>query len=115
MPVRRLPQHCLCDSRRCRHGAGNQQEREMTPFRFQRAATLNDAIAAAASGAKFLAGGTNLVDLMKGGVERPETLIDITRLDLTSMSISPTGTTVIEAGVRNRAVANHPIIRSRYP
>lgn len=70
---------------------------------------------AAEPGAKFLGGGTNLVDLMREGIERPDTLIDLTRLPLTGIEELPDGTTRIGALARNSDVAAHPVIRTRYP
>ena len=88
----------------------------MNPFNYQRAITPEEAIVAVASeGAAFLGGGTNLVDLMKGGIEHPTKLIDVTHLNLTKITMSASGTTLIEAGVRNSAIANHEIIRTHYP
>ena len=88
----------------------------MNPFNYQRVTTPEEAIIAIASkGAAFLGGGTNLVDLMKGGIESPAKLIDVTHLNLTKITMSASGTTLIEAGVRNSAVANHEIIRTYYP
>ena len=53
----------------------------MKPFTYSRAATVLDAIAAIAQPhSKFLGGGTNLIDLMKMGVETPDRLVDITRV-----------------------------------
>ncbi|MFF9037335.1 FAD binding domain-containing protein [Streptomyces sp. NPDC014892] len=66
-------------------------------------------------GAKFLGGGTNLVDLMREGIEAPETLIDITRLPLDGIEELPDGGLRIGALVRNSALAAHPVVRSRYP
>jgi xanthine dehydrogenase YagS FAD-binding subunit len=66
-------------------------------------------------GAKFLGGGTNLVDLMKDNVERPGTLIDVTRLDLTKIEDGPNGGVMIGALVRNSDLANHPRIVQNYP
>jgi xanthine dehydrogenase YagS FAD-binding subunit len=87
----------------------------MNPFNYQRATAPDDAIhAVSARGAKFLGGGTNLVDLMKYNVEHPTTLIDITRLDFTQVT-SDNGITTIGAGVRNSDLANHEIIRANYP
>ena len=54
----------------------------MRPFEFQRAASESEAIAAAAAGARYLAGGTTLVDLMREEVEAPEKIVDINRLPL---------------------------------
>jgi xanthine dehydrogenase YagS FAD-binding subunit len=88
----------------------------VNPFNYQRVASPQEAInAVAAEGAAFLGGGTNLVDLMKSGIEHPTKLIDITRLNLTKITMSATGATLIEAGARNSAIANHEIIRTHYP
>jgi xanthine dehydrogenase YagS FAD-binding subunit len=87
----------------------------MMPFNYQRATAPDEAVhAVSARGAKFLGGGTNLVDLMKYNVEHPTTLIDVTHLDFTQ--ITTTGsTTLIGAGVRNSDLANHETIRTSYP
>lgn len=88
----------------------------MNPFRYHRAHTPEDALlAVSVAGAKYLGGGTNLVDLMKGGVEQPAKLVDVTRLNLTAIRKSSDNSVFIEAGVRNSAVANHEIIRTNYP
>ena len=96
----------------------------MNPFSYQRATAPDAAIhAVTARGAKFLGGGTNLVDLMKYGVETPTTLIDITHLpfDQVTENLGPvSGNGVrrgptIGAGVRNSDLANHPVIRRDYP
>ncbi|WP_123023365.1 FAD binding domain-containing protein [Mycolicibacterium stellerae] len=87
----------------------------MKTFDFRHAASVEDAIDAAATGAKYLAGGTNLIDLMKSGVERPSALIDLRRLGLTSITSTDTGGVFVEAGVSNSALANHPLIRTQYP
>lgn len=89
----------------------------MNPFRYQRATAPDDAVHAIATirGAKFLAGGTNLIDLMKSDVEHPTTLIDISRLNLTQITSDATGATIIGASVRNSDLANHEIIRKQYP
>lgn len=87
----------------------------MNPFNYQRATAPEEAVhAVSVHGAKFLGGGTNLVDLMRYNVEHPTTLIDITRLDFNQ--IATTGnTTTIGAGVRNSDLANHETIRTNYP
>jgi xanthine dehydrogenase YagS FAD-binding subunit len=87
----------------------------VNPFNYQRATAPDEAVhAVAARGAKFLGGGTNLVDLMRYNVEHPTTLIDVTHLDFTQ--VTTTGnTTTIGAGVRNSDLANHEIIRTNYP
>jgi xanthine dehydrogenase YagS FAD-binding subunit len=87
----------------------------MNPFSYARAADAADAIArAAAPGARYLGGGTNLVDLMRETIERPSTLIDVTGL---SRAIEPTGDggLVIGAAARNTALAEHRLVRRRYP
>jgi xanthine dehydrogenase YagS FAD-binding subunit len=87
----------------------------MNPFHYQRATAPDQAVhAVAVRGSKFLGGGTNLVDLMKYGVEHPTTLIDVTRLDLTHITTHG-NTTTIGAGVRNSDLANHETIRASYP
>ncbi|MDX3242085.1 xanthine dehydrogenase family protein subunit M [Streptomyces sp. ME18-1-4] len=64
---------------------------------------------------KFLAGGTNLVDLMREGIEHPATLVDITRLPLTGIEELPDGTLRVGALVTNSRLAADPLIRTRYP
>ena len=66
-------------------------------------------------GAKFLGGGTNLVDLMRENVERPDVVVDVTRLPLTGIDELPGGGVRVGAGVRNSALAAHPLVRTRYP
>lgn len=88
----------------------------MQPFTYTRAADAEAAIAAAAMpGAKYLAGGTNLVDLMKGGVETPQALVDISRLALAGIEELPKGGVRVGALARNSDVADHPLIRRHYP
>jgi xanthine dehydrogenase YagS FAD-binding subunit len=88
----------------------------MNPFSYQRAAGPEQAVhAIRAKGAKFLGGGTNLVDLMKDNVERPTALIDITKLDLAKVEDAPGGGVMIGALVRNSDLANHPRIVREYP
>jgi xanthine dehydrogenase YagS FAD-binding subunit len=64
---------------------------------------------------KFLAGGTNLVDLMREGIEQPATVVDITRLPLAGIEQLPGGGIRIGALVSNSRLAADPVIRSRYP
>jgi xanthine dehydrogenase YagS FAD-binding subunit len=88
----------------------------MRTFTYQRAANIDDAInSAVTTGGKYLAGGTNLVDLMKDDVEKPSTLIDICKLDLKKIYATSNGGVMIEAGVSNSAIANHQLIRTHYP
>lgn len=87
----------------------------MTPFTITRAQTVSDAVRAAGTPeSKYLGGGTNLVDLMKMGVERPTHLIDVSRLPLNQISEHQGGVR-IGAMVRNSDAANHELIRRRYP
>ena len=72
------------------------------------------ALAAAPEGT-FLAGGTNLVDLMKLGVATPDTLVDISRLPLRDVSALPGGGLRIGAGVRNSDLAVHPDVLRLFP
>ena len=65
--------------------------------------------------AKFIAGGTNLIDLMKMDVERPTAIIDITRLPLKLVEGTPGGGLSIGALVRNTDLAYHPLVEQRYP
>jgi xanthine dehydrogenase YagS FAD-binding subunit len=88
----------------------------MKPFSYERATATEGAIHAGATrGAKFLAGGTNLVDLMKYGVEAPTTLIDINHLELRDVVAGPDGGVRIGALVRNSDLADHPFIKTQYP
>lgn len=88
----------------------------MQAFEYLCATSLDDALAAlSASGTKPLAGGTNLLDLMKGGVERPPRLVDINRLPLDRVSERQDGGVRIGALARNSDTADHPLIRQRYP
>jgi xanthine dehydrogenase YagS FAD-binding subunit len=90
----------------------------MNPFSYSRASDPQGAINGVAANpkAKFLGGGTNLVDLMKMGVEQPEQLVDINRLALTKVEELPdNGGVRIGALVRNSDLAEHQLITSRYP
>lgn len=70
-----------------------EEAREMRPFRYTRANDAANAVQTVIANAnsKFLAGGTNLLDLMKEDVERPDELVDITRLDLTQIRMISDG------------------------
>ncbi|WP_433704712.1 FAD binding domain-containing protein [Paraburkholderia sacchari] len=89
----------------------------MDAFSLQRADDIDAAIAAAQQpGAAFIGGGTNLLDLMKGGVAHPLKLIDITRIAaLGNIETLPDGGLRIGALVRNSDAANHALVRTRYP
>jgi xanthine dehydrogenase YagS FAD-binding subunit len=85
------------------------------PFRYERAQDAAGAVAAIADGAKFLGGGTNLVDLMRLGVETPHALVDVTRLPFDRIEALEDGGLSIGAGVRNSELAADPAVRTRYP
>jgi xanthine dehydrogenase YagS FAD-binding subunit len=88
----------------------------MVPFRFLTATDAQSAReSAAAAGARYLAGGTTLVDLMKLHVERPPVLVDINPLPLTQIEELPGGAIRVGALVRNSDMAHHALIRGRYP
>ncbi|RII09243.1 4-hydroxybenzoyl-CoA reductase subunit beta [Streptomyces sp. YIM 130001] len=89
----------------------------MKAFRYVRAHSVEEATAAhgGRAGARYLGGGTNLVDLMKLGVERPETLIDVSALPLDTVDELADGTIRVGATVRNSDLAAHPLVRDRYP
>jgi xanthine dehydrogenase YagS FAD-binding subunit len=89
----------------------------MHPFAFTRAVDVQDALrtASATPAAKFIAGGTNLVDLMKETVERPAHLIDITHLPLKSIDATASGGLRIGALVTNTTLANDERVLARYP
>ncbi|MGA0598358.1 FAD binding domain-containing protein [Enterovirga sp. CN4-39] len=89
----------------------------MISFEYSRASDVADAMRQIASGgtAKFIAGGTNLFDLMKMDVERPGKLIDVTRLPLQDVEGTAAGGFRIGALVRNTDLAYHPEVERRYP
>jgi xanthine dehydrogenase YagS FAD-binding subunit len=93
----------------------------MRPFKYSRATDANNAVTrlAANSNAKLLAGGTNLLDLMKEDVERPGELIDVTGINLSQIKTigngGNKGGVSIGALARNTDTANHPLIRQNYP
>ncbi|TDD38788.1 xanthine dehydrogenase family protein subunit M [Nonomuraea terrae] len=89
----------------------------MRPFAYVRPADVEAAVHAVATepGAKFLGGGTNLVDLMREGIERPDTVVDVTGLPLDTVDDLPDGGLRIGALVRNSALAADPRVRAHYP
>src|SRR5204862_3397091 len=115
LPLRRVSEH------RCRdQGSARQHRREnhMNPFVYTRAIDASEAVSslAAKPNTKFLGGGTNLIDLMKMGVETPAQLIDINRLPLAEVKELPGGKGFrIGALARNSDVAEHPLIQQHYP
>ena len=89
----------------------------MINFQYSRATDVADAIrqAGADPRAKFIAGGTNLLDLMKEDVSRPSRLIDISKLPLNRVQETAGGGVRIGALVPNSDLAYHPLIEQRYP
>lgn len=91
----------------------------MTPFRYVRAADVEAAVrhfgdAVAAADARYLGGGTNLVDLMRETIERPAVLVDVSGLS-DGIAETADGGLLIGAAVRNTALAEHRLVRLRYP
>lgn len=89
----------------------------MRSFSFKRAADPRDAVRlhGANGDTRFIAGGTNLLDLMKEGVDEPTALVDISRLSLSVVRAMPGGGVSIGALAKNTDTANHPLIRQNYP
>jgi xanthine dehydrogenase YagS FAD-binding subunit len=87
----------------------------MTPFLYERASDQKAALALGSrAGAKYLGGGTNLVDLMRETIERPEVLVDVTGLSC-GIETTEEGGLWIGAGVKNTALAADRRVRDRYP
>jgi xanthine dehydrogenase YagS FAD-binding subunit len=93
----------------------------MRPFKYSKSSDIPTAvkIITANPNARFLAGGTNILDLMKEDVERPDELVDITHLDITKVVLILTGTNAggvsIGALGKNTETANHPLVRRNFP
>ncbi len=98
----------------------------MDAFSFSRATTVSDAVQAGArtpstitaqgyAPLRFVAGGTNLLDMMKLTVERPAQVVDINGLPMDQVVVTPAGGLVIGALARNADVAHHPIVLRDYP
>ena len=88
----------------------------MKPFSYERVASPAQAAAAVAArpGAKFIAGGTNLLDLMKLQIETPVHLVDVNGIGLDTIEPTPQGGLRIGALVRNSDLAAHPRVRRDY-
>ncbi|MEH3039697.1 MAG: xanthine dehydrogenase family protein subunit M [Sphingomonas paucimobilis] len=87
----------------------------MTPFTYARATDHADALRrGAGTGASYLGGGTNLVDLMRERLAEPSVLVDISALPA-AIEETQNGGLRIGAAVRNTALAEHPLVRSRFP
>ena len=89
----------------------------MNNFGYTRASDVADAVRqiAADPAAKFIAGGTNLIDLIKYDIAAPTRLIDISRLSLRNVEETAAGGLRIGAMVPNTDLAYHPLIEQRYP
>ncbi len=89
----------------------------MREFEYRRVFDVSGAVALldADPDARFLGGGTNLVDLMKAGVERPARLVDVRELPLDRIEMTADGTLSIGATVTNSDLAANPEVRRRYP
>src|SRR3954447_3534051 len=111
LPLRRLSEH------RGRRARGERREGVMNPFSYTSAGRPEEAVAAVSRDrqAKFLAGGTTLVDLLRLDVETPDHLVDINALPLARIEPLPGGGVRIGAMVRNSDLANDATIRKRYP
>lgn len=86
----------------------------MFPFRFTKVSDEASALAAAASGARYVAGGTTLIDLMRETVERPEAVVDINALPYHDIDLQP-GTLRVGSLVRMSELAAHPGVRTQFP
>ncbi|WP_327588341.1 xanthine dehydrogenase family protein subunit M [Nonomuraea sp. NBC_00507] len=87
----------------------------MHPFSYVKVSDVAGALAAGRRGGRYLAGGTTLVDLMREGVERPSTLVDISALPLREVSATARGGLRIGALVRMAEAAAHPKVRATFP
>jgi xanthine dehydrogenase YagS FAD-binding subunit len=94
----------------------------MDAFQFTRASSVDQAVQAGAKSqtaqqgaqVRFVAGGTNLIDMMKIYVERPGAVVDINSLPLNAVQATPSGDLQIGALVRNSDVAQHPVVKRDY-
>jgi xanthine dehydrogenase YagS FAD-binding subunit len=89
----------------------------MKPFAYETARDTASAVQliAARSGARFLAGGTNLIDLMREEIEQPDLVVDVRGLPLGAIAATADGGLTIGAAATNTAVANDRLVRERYP
>ncbi len=87
----------------------------MKPFNFTKANNQAEAVKSIKPDGKFIAGGTNLIDLMKEGILQPSQLVDISRLPLSTIQTNKSGGVTIGALAKNSDTANHPLIRQNYP
>ncbi|MFJ4387772.1 FAD binding domain-containing protein [Pseudomonas sp. NPDC089408] len=87
----------------------------MSPFSYHKPTSISEALSLANASSQYIAGGTNLVDLMKENVVRPQRLIDITGLALANIETTASGGLLIGALVSNADLAWHPAIQQHYP
>ncbi|MGI5164496.1 FAD binding domain-containing protein [Spirillospora sp. CA-253888] len=87
----------------------------MRPFTYERAGSVDDALALHGEETRYLGGGTNLVDLMRLGVERPARLVDVTRLPYDQITVAPDGGLLIGTSVRNSDLAVNWSVRETHP
>lgn len=87
----------------------------MNPFQYSKPVDVHEAVHLSSAASRFIAGGTNLLDLMKENISRPEHLIDITGLPLHGIEETAEGGLMIGALVSNADLAWHPLIEQRYP
>jgi xanthine dehydrogenase YagS FAD-binding subunit len=109
LPLRRIHQH--------RQRGRDRREENLSPvypFSFTKASDEDTALAAGAAGARYIAGGTTLVDLMRETVERPEAVVDINALPYRSIELDATKLRVGSL-VRMSELAAHPGVRRQFP
>lgn len=87
----------------------------MRPFVYERPASAADALELHRNGALYLGGGTNLVDLMRLGVEEPSRLVDVSRLPNDRIEVTADGTLLIGAAVTNSDLAADRTVRETHP
>jgi xanthine dehydrogenase YagS FAD-binding subunit len=87
----------------------------MNPFSYSKPSDIAQAVNLVSPASRFIAGGTNLLDLMKENVARPEHLIDITGLPMKDVRATDSGGVMIGALVSNADLAWHPLIERDYP
>src|SRR6201986_5154206 len=87
----------------------------MYPFTYTKATDGNKAMMLYKDNTKFIAGGTNLIDLMKMNVEKPSSLIDINKLDFAKIELLPNGNVLVGSLVRNSDLAYDKTISKKYP
>ncbi|WP_299154094.1 xanthine dehydrogenase family protein subunit M [uncultured Christiangramia sp.] len=87
----------------------------MRPFTYTNAKNTQEALLKTTATTHYLAGGTNLVDLMKEDVERPDQLVDVNNLEFNKIEKNQSGGWSLGAMLSNSDTANHPDIRQNYP